>query len=408
MPPAPPTLALESRTTFRWLTIAVVVGLAFTIAGLWTFGFVGIFTALLWAMACLVAGGAVGFLFGIPRVLQRDPPAPSDEASDEEDGGGYRMLVNTNLEQISDWLTKIIVGVGLIQLHELPGVLFEAATFVGTGLGADATVLAMALLSYFTVTGFLCGYLMTRLYLAGAFARADASVSVGGSELSLPDAVRQMAQLLPDLLGSDDAAPAPARPEPPPSPSAADETSEDDEETAEPEAGRDEEDALAETSPAPSPQLVTRGGDTLTFPPAATKMGRPMAKMAQRERAILWVDDNPTNNSFLVERLNRQGARVVTAQSTSEALDLFQRQAFHHIVTDMGRVEGRRYNQRAGLDLIRAIRTHDTAVPIAVYCSARGARVYSAEALEAGATLVTDNSQTLLHALETDRASRAS
>ena len=56
------------------------------------------------ASAASAAGAFSGFLFGIPRVLQSDHLA-SQESS--------RVLSNSNLEQISDWLTKILVGVGL-------------------------------------------------------------------------------------------------------------------------------------------------------------------------------------------------------------------------------------------------------------------------------------------------------
>ncbi len=376
----PSVLALESRTTFRWLIIAVFVGLVFAVAGLWAFGFASIFTALLWAIACLVAGGAIGFLFGIPRVLQQDSPTAGNSTPDEaDDGPGYRLLVNTNLEQISDWLTKIIVGVGLIQLHELPGVFLKAAVFVGDGLGEGTTVLATALLGYFTVTGFLCGYLMTRLYLAGAFARADASVSVGGSELSLPEAVRQMAKLIPDLLGRDDTTIRRAPPHP-----------DDGIDSARGDGDQDEPAA----SEMPSPR-------SMPAPIDSTAPAPPPAIQPQRSRALLWVDDNPTNNSFLIEHLNRQGVRVVTARTTKEALDLLKQQDFQRVVTDLGRVEGRRFDQTAGLNLIRAIRTHDPSMPVAVYSSTRSIRVYAADALEAGADIITDNGQNLLQALET-------
>src|SRR6185312_11609392 len=65
----------------------------------------------LWSFAWLAAGGFVGFLFGISKTEQTDTSA---NASD-----GYRQRINTNLEQISDWFTKIIVGIGLINLKEI-------------------------------------------------------------------------------------------------------------------------------------------------------------------------------------------------------------------------------------------------------------------------------------------------
>jgi hypothetical protein len=62
--------------------------------------------AVLWAAACLVIGGIVGFLFGIPR------PANRTSTKDE-----------SPIEQIADWLTKIIVGLSLTKLSKTPGYL---------------------------------------------------------------------------------------------------------------------------------------------------------------------------------------------------------------------------------------------------------------------------------------------
>src|SRR5262245_38208292 len=77
---------------------------------------------LLLAGGGLLIGGLFGFLFGIPRSLQR-PSVKGDGsggASDKPEGPqspAYRP--NTNLEEISDWLTKILVGVGLTQISRL-------------------------------------------------------------------------------------------------------------------------------------------------------------------------------------------------------------------------------------------------------------------------------------------------
>src|SRR6266508_6277591 len=65
--------------------------------------------AALVAGGAFVAGGLLGFLFGIPRSLA----GPEGSVDGAAAGGAYRP--NTNLEQISDWLTKILVGVGLVQ-----------------------------------------------------------------------------------------------------------------------------------------------------------------------------------------------------------------------------------------------------------------------------------------------------
>src|SRR5262245_17353320 len=125
--------------------------------------------------AALMAGGLLGFLFGIPRTLQGERP-PDVLEQRGETRPEYR--VNTNLEQISDWLTKILVGVGLVQLGSLADEAGRLADFVAKGLGADdaAASFALALLVYFSLSGFLIAYLWTRLNLTGAFARPEASV----------------------------------------------------------------------------------------------------------------------------------------------------------------------------------------------------------------------------------------
>lgn len=142
-----------------------VIGVAFMVAG-----------------AALLVGGLLGFLFGIPRTLQRETPTefePADggESSLEAPDQGVSYQVNTNLEQISDWLTKILVGVGLTQIGKIPGALQLFGDYVSVGLGGanNSKTFAVAVLLYFLTCGFLIGYLWTRLHLAGALRRADRS-----------------------------------------------------------------------------------------------------------------------------------------------------------------------------------------------------------------------------------------
>jgi hypothetical protein len=157
--------------------------------------------ALMWAASCLISGVAIGFLFCIPRVVEPGAggtPANGSTDMDEKAGGrpstngatargssAYRQQVNSNLVEISDWLTKIIVGLGLVNLQEIPGWLAGSAQVLAEGLAnePDCTkaapcahyAFAIALIVAFSVLGFLMGYLYTRLFLAGAFRRADSS-----------------------------------------------------------------------------------------------------------------------------------------------------------------------------------------------------------------------------------------
>jgi hypothetical protein len=120
------------------------------------------------AGAALAAGILIGFLFGIPRARQQ-----ANAQSDPQSTEGY--AVNTNLEQISDWLTKIIVGVGLIQLATFPGKLKALAGYFANAIGPGTISgsLVLAILGFFAIFGFLIGYLWARIYLTGEFSRAE-------------------------------------------------------------------------------------------------------------------------------------------------------------------------------------------------------------------------------------------
>jgi hypothetical protein len=123
--------------------------------------------SLLLAGAAAFAGGLLGFLFGIPRTLQTSPPSSMQHPAVRE-----ALATNTNLEQISDWLTKIIVGVGLVELRSLGGALDSIARYNAPGLGGDATAavsFAATVIIFFAVDGFLLIYLWTRIYLTKQF-----------------------------------------------------------------------------------------------------------------------------------------------------------------------------------------------------------------------------------------------
>jgi hypothetical protein len=125
-------------------------------------------TAGLVAGSALAIGAVVGFLFGIPRTLQ-------DEGGSQ---GATVYRANTNLEQISDWLSKILVGVGLTQIGRVPSELRSLTEFLSPALGdvSSSQAFALAVVIYYLITGFLLGYLWTRLYLAGFLYSADKSI----------------------------------------------------------------------------------------------------------------------------------------------------------------------------------------------------------------------------------------
>lgn len=124
------------------------------------------------AGASFAALALAGFLFGIPRTMQA-PPGALQVAGAAAPPAEAQPL-NTNLEQVSDWLTKIIVGVGLTQLNTLPAWMWSVAgDLSGSATGDDTQVVIATAMVYFGVVGFLGGYLLTRLFLANALVEAD-------------------------------------------------------------------------------------------------------------------------------------------------------------------------------------------------------------------------------------------
>jgi len=124
--------------------------------------------ALLVALAALLAGALLGFLFAIPRTVVGGEKDDTSQAT-------TRYQANTNLEQISDWLTKILVGVGLTQISAVAPALSKYADYVGAGLGgyAGSEPFSIGLLVFFAIEGFLISFIWTRIYFAGELRRAD-------------------------------------------------------------------------------------------------------------------------------------------------------------------------------------------------------------------------------------------
>ncbi len=146
-------------------------------------------TGFMLAGASLLVGILVGFLFGIPKSQQPN----SGEGTGAENGAGavssisgegdvseLRYRPNTNLEQISDWLSKILVGAGLTQIHSIGSGLKDLSQSVGKGLG-DAEFgppFALAIIVAYLICGFLGGFLWARLFLPRAMAQADLAAAV--------------------------------------------------------------------------------------------------------------------------------------------------------------------------------------------------------------------------------------
>lgn len=152
-------------------------------------------------LTAAAVGGALGFLFAVPRVLSQPSgvlaeeavraaaapgaePAAAGQPAERQKSRARRARMlgsNTNLERISDWLTTMLVGVGLSQINEIPAALNRFGIFLCSLSGCAAgpsgafdpadlqgSVLPLVgpmILVFGLITGFLFLYLFTRLKL---------------------------------------------------------------------------------------------------------------------------------------------------------------------------------------------------------------------------------------------------
>lgn len=162
----------DGKFIARYFMIAVAGG--WLIEGLYGFaaepdGHASIRTfCLLWfaSAAAFFAGTISGFLFAVPK-------AASDSAANSSRGRRYK--INTNLEDVSDWLTKIILGLGLVHvdkvIHFVDSMGDQVASAVGQAQGAK--IIAISAMVYGFVSGFIIVYTWTRTALRRDLAKYE-------------------------------------------------------------------------------------------------------------------------------------------------------------------------------------------------------------------------------------------
>lgn len=126
---------------------------------------------------------------------------------------------------------------------------------------------------------------------------------------------------------------------------------------------------------------------------------------AQRKR-ILWVDDFPSNNAFLIEKLQTSlNVEITLSLSTEDGLKQAAVLTPDLVITDLGRQENGINDPFAGLKLTRALREKNADLPILVFAGNRGME-HRSELTAAGATLVTQSGADILRFVETHLAAR--
>lgn len=144
--------------------------------------------SVLIALASFAVGSIIGFLFGIPHTIPQSSQqvttqasstvTPTNSTSTQSSNQSTvtaaplksNFTPSTNLEQIADWLTKIMVGVGLTQISKIIGYFNRLCLELGQALqfytgNTNSAAIVGAIIILALVEGFLIVYLWTYLYL---------------------------------------------------------------------------------------------------------------------------------------------------------------------------------------------------------------------------------------------------
>nr|WP_166180984.1 hypothetical protein [Altererythrobacter segetis] len=186
--------ALDQLETLLWLGVILAL-IAVIAASMWGI-LVSAGVAVLIFLAAFTGGAFFGFLFGVPRVLSAEdrtgavvPVSASDqplEGDDDAAGTAHRpaaatrlLSSNTNLERISDWLTTLIIGATLAELHNVNDALLSFRAFLTTAVNVAPAgsppsagilpVIGPIILVFGAACGFLFMYLSSRLVLIRMF-----------------------------------------------------------------------------------------------------------------------------------------------------------------------------------------------------------------------------------------------
>lgn len=162
-----------------WKMIKILIGIGLLLIILLSIGNSGtniwsVFSTcacgLLLGGASFAGGGFMGFIFGIPSLLQNQNLTVAKPTT---------FKYNDNLVQISDWLTKIIVGVGLTQLGNIPKKVLRLGEILAPNFGGSpvGNNYALVIIFYFLLFGFLIIYFWTRTDFTNIMKKTDDDIN---------------------------------------------------------------------------------------------------------------------------------------------------------------------------------------------------------------------------------------
>jgi hypothetical protein len=133
--------------------------------GTWAKGIgVGV-TLFLLCNAAACVGAALGFLFGLPRSRFTDELAGTPNtgaAAPAPKPASTHYLGNSNLIKVSDWLTTIVIGLGLVNLANLVPALRSLASALQDPLGGAPYSGAVGVSA--CISGLIGGFLVVYLF----------------------------------------------------------------------------------------------------------------------------------------------------------------------------------------------------------------------------------------------------
>lgn len=109
-------------------------------------------------------------------------------------------------------------------------------------------------------------------------------------------------------------------------------------------------------------------------------------------KRILWVDDNPKNNAYLINSIEHKNIAVDTALTTEDAINKINEKKYDIIISDMARPG----DDKAGITLANKIKNINQSIPIYIFCGNWAVKKLGDEALAAGVNGITSSGIELL------------
>lgn len=179
----------NSNENYKSFIILTIIIFFFSI--IFIFFFKSIETIILGIILNIFSSGAAigalaGFLFGIPRSVEIKDNAQTKQGSLSEtakiDAKRY-FSSNTNLEKLSDWLTTMLVGIGLSQMSSILESLSRFGNFILFSIPKHnqeefsfLSSISPLVLIFGLLTGFIVFFLYTRIHLAVSLNQTEKSL----------------------------------------------------------------------------------------------------------------------------------------------------------------------------------------------------------------------------------------